>query len=368
MPRGARAHRTVPSARLPGMGDTMEAYRIVEWEHPPQLTEAPVPEPGPGQVLVEVAGNGLCHSDIGMARMPGAIGEAIGWKVPFTLGHEVGGRVAALGAGVTGFAEGDPVAVISPRSCGHCSWCVRGEDNNCRDSFAGRGYGMDGGLARYVLVHSARELVKLRTLDPTVAGPLTDAGATSYHAVRRALPRIRPGGTAVVIGAGGLGSYAVQHLRALTTAQVVAVDPVPARLDYAVELGADVTMEGVTHDTAGDILALTGEGADAVLDFVGIGSTILAGLRATRRGGAFALVGAGQGQLEGVSLFDVLPKDGEVFTFQAPTIADTLDVIALADSGRLRVDVDLFPLDRVAEAYEAMEAGTLRGRAVVTPT
>ncbi len=345
----------------------MKAYRIVAWQTPPELTEAAVPEPGPGQVVVEVAGNGLCHSDIGMAQMPGAMAEAVGWKVPFTLGHEVGGRVAVLGDGVTGFAEGDPVAVISPRSCGHCTWCVRGEDNNCRDSFAGRGYGMDGGLARYVLVSSARELVKLATLDPSVAGPLTDAGATSYHAVKRALHRIRPGGTAVVIGAGGLGGYAIQHLSTLTSARILAIDPVADRLTYASELGADETMEGVNGDTVGDVLALTGEGADAVFDFVGIGSTITAGLRSTRRGGAFALVGAGQGSLGDASLFDLLPKDGEVFTFQAPTIADTLDVIALADAGRIRVDVDLFPLDRVAEAYEAMESGTLRGRAVITP-
>ena len=345
----------------------MQAYRIVEWDHAPELVEAPVPEPGPGQVVVAVAGNGLCHSDALMSQMPGSIGEAIGWKVPFTLGHEIGGRVASLGAGVTGFTEGDPVAVISPSSCGHCTWCVRGEDNNCADSLVGRGYGRDGGLASYVLVSSARELVKLTTLDPVSAGPLTDAGATSYHAVKRALPRIRPGGTAVVIGAGGLGSYAVQHLVALTAARVVAVDPVAERLAYASELGAHVTMEGVDSKTAREILALTGDGADAVFDFVGIGPTIRAGLRSTRRGGVFGLVGAGQGQLGDINLYDALPKDGEVFTFQASTIADTLDVIALADSGRIRADVDLFPLDRVAEAYEAMEAGTLRGRAVVVP-
>jgi len=345
----------------------MKAYRVVEWEHPPELVDAPVPAPGPGQVVVAVAGNGLCHSDAMMSRMPAAIGESIGWQVPFTLGHEVGGRVASLGAGVTGLSEGDPVAVISPRSCGHCNRCVRGEDNNCAESLSGRGYGLDGGLASYVLVSSARELVKLATLDPVVAGPLTDAGATSYHAVKRALPRIRPGGTVVVLGAGGLGSYAVQHLLALTAARVVAVDPVPARLDYATELGAHVTIEGVTRDTVGQILALESDGADAVLDFVGIGPTIKAGLRSTRRGGVYGLVGAGLGDLGNAALYNVLPKDGEVFTFQAPTIADTLDVVALAEAGRIRSDVDLFPLDRVTEAYEAMEAGTLRGRAVVVP-
>ena len=348
------------------MGETMKAYRIVEWQHPPEMVEAPMPEPGPGQALVEVVGNGLCHSDIGMAQMPGAMAEAIGWRVPFTLGHEVGGRVAALGPGASGFSEGDPVAVISPHSCGTCGYCVRGQDNNCDHSVVGRGYGIDGGLARYVLVSSTRELVRLRTLDPVVAGPLTDAGATSYHAVRRALPRIRPGGTAVVIGAGGLGSYAVQHLLALTAADVVAVDIAPERLAYATELGAHATMEGVTGDTAADIQSLTGGGADAVFDFVGSDDTISQGMQALRKGGAFGLVGVGGGSLRG-QLYDVLPKDGELFTFQAPTIADTLDVIALADSGRIRVDVDLFPLDRVAEAYEKMEAGELRGRAVITP-
>ena len=213
-----------------------------------------------------------------------------------------------------------------------------------------------------MLVHSTRELVRLNGLDPVVAGPLTDAGATSYHAVRRALRRIHPGGTTVVIGAGGLGSYAIQYLGLLTGTRVVAVDVVPARLAYATELGAHVTMEGTTPDTAGDILALTGgEGADAVFDFVGIDATIATSLQITRSGGAYALVGAGMGQIQG-TLMNLLPKDGEVFTFQAPTIADTLDVFALADAGRIRVDVDVFPLDRVAEAYEAMEAGTLRAR------
>jgi propanol-preferring alcohol dehydrogenase len=123
----------------------------------------------------------------------------------------------------------------------------------------------------------------------------------------------------------------------------------------------------VTRDTVGQILALESDGADAVLDFVGIGPTIKAGLRSTRKGGVYGLVGAGLGDLGNAALYNVLPKDGEVFTFQAPTIADTLDVVALAEAGRIRSDVDLFPLDRVTEAYEAMEAGTLRGRAVVVP-
>ena len=345
---------------------SMRAFRIVEWQSPPVLTTAPIPSPGPGEVLVEVAGNGLCHSDVGMAQAPGELMELLGWRVPFTLGHEVGGRVAELGPGATGFSVGDAVAVVSPHSCGACDWCHRGLENLCDDSIVGRGYGIDGGLARYVLVSSTRELVPLRSLDPMIAGPLTDAGATSIHAVKRVAPRVRPDGTVVVLGAGGLGSFAVQFLRALTDARVIAVDVSAERRAYALEIGADVAIEGVGDTTAAELLELTGGGADAVLDFVGIDATINTGLRATRRMGSYGLIGAAQGRST-TPLYDALPKDGEAFTFQASTIADVLDAVELAESGRVRVDVDLFPLDRVAEAYEAMERGELRGRAVVVP-
>ncbi len=337
----------------------MTAYRIVSWGRPPQLTSAPVPEPGPGEVLVEVAGNGLCHSDVDMAAMPAEIAEALGWSLPFTLGHEVGGRIAALGAGVEGFAVGEAVALVSPASCGTCPACLRGQDSACPNGLAGRGYGRDGGLARYVVAPAPRGLVRLARLDPLVAGPLTDAGATSHHAVSRVLSRLDEESTAVVIGAGGLGAFAVQLLRALSPARVVAVDPNPARRAVAVELGA--------HEAAPTPADAVAPGsAAAVLDLVGTDDTILAGLAAVRPYGAFGLVGAAGGRLRR-SWFGTLPRDGEVFTFQGSNIADVEAVVALAEAGRIRSEVDVFPLARVAEAYEALARGELRGRAVVIP-
>ncbi|MFF4827271.1 alcohol dehydrogenase catalytic domain-containing protein [Streptomyces sp. NPDC001312] len=199
--------------------------------------------------------------------------------MPFTLGHETAGYIAELGPGVTGFTSGDAVALVSPASCGTCSFCVRGQDNNCPNAPAGRGFGRDGGLAEYVLVDDLRALLPLHGLDPRTAGPLTDAGATSYHAVRRAVPRIRPGGTAVVIGAGGLGAFAVQYLRLLTGANVIAVDTDQARLRLTHELGAHNTLVGTDEQTSDQIRALTdGYGADAVLDFVGVDATIASGI------------------------------------------------------------------------------------------
>lgn len=338
------------------MPQTMSAYRIVAWEHAPELVEVPVPEPGEGEVLVEVAGNGLCHSDATMALMPGALGEALGWNMPFTLGHEVGGHIAALGDEVSGVVVGDAVALVSPSSCGVCELCRSGRESACADGLVGRGYGRDGGLARYVLARAPRDIIKLSSLDPLLAAPLTDAGATTHHAVSRVLPKLGEGSTAVVIGVGGLGAFAVQLLRALTPAHVVAVDSNLARLELAGELGA--------HDVLDDVRRLPR--ADVVLDIVGTDATIIAGLGATRPYGSFALIGASGGTYPR-PWFNGLPRDVDVFTFQGSNIADAQAVIALAEAGRITSLVDVFPLERVAEAYEVLEAGELRGRAVVTP-
>ncbi len=348
--------------------ELMAAYRIVRWGEPPVVTEAPVPDPGPGEVRVRVAGNGLCHSDIGMAAMPGSIGESLGWRLPFTLGHEVGGWVDALGPGVADLAEGDPVALVSPHSCGECAFCVRGQDSACPHGLAGRGYGRDGGLATYVVAAAPREVVRLDTLDPVVAGPLMDAGATSYHAVRRVLPRLVPGSTAVVLGVGGLGGFAVQFLRALSPAQIVAVDSNPARLRSATDLGAHATVAGVDEGTAATLREQTaGAGAQLVLDFVGVDATIAVGLASVRSYGAFGLVGAGGGTFRR-PWFGGLPREADVFTFQGSSIADAHEVVRLAEAGLVTSEVDLFAWDDVEIAYDKLVRGNLRGQAVVIPS
>ena len=345
----------------------MMAYRLVAWERPPEPVEVEVPRPRAGELLVRVAGNGLCHSDIAMGQIPAAIGVDLSWQMPFTLGHEIGGWVDELGAGVTELASGDPVALVSPSSCGACSWCIRGQDSACPHGGVGRGYGRDGGLAPYVLVDSARAVIKLGPLDPMVAGPLTDAGATSYHAVRRVLPKLVPGSTAVVIGAGGLGSFAVQLLAGLSPARVLAVDISRDRRDFAREMGAHDVLTGVDDSTTQQLLDLTqGAGAEAVLDFVGIDATIATGLASVRRAGAFALVGAGGGTFRR-PWFGGLPNEADVFCFQGSSISDARDVLALAAGGLLRIEIDVFPFSRVQEAYEQLDTGRLRGRAVVTP-
>ena len=145
----------------------MRAYRMTAWGQSPALVEAPVPVAGPGQVVVRVAACGLCHSDLAMMAMPAVVGEALGWDIAFTLGHETAGWVHEVGDDVAGLTIGDAVAVASPASCGACRWCLEGRENACSEGLVGRGYGRDGGLAELVLVVVGDDIAVVR-VDDTV--------------------------------------------------------------------------------------------------------------------------------------------------------------------------------------------------------
>ena len=349
------------------MSDPMRAFRIVEWQKPPELVEIPIPEPGPGQVRIKVAGNGLCQSDLHMSHVPSGM-EHMGWRVPFTLGHEVGGWVDALGAGVSGWRDGQPVALVSTRSCGACLECDAGYGNACTMNQVGRGYGMDGGLAEYVLLEDTRPLIALDRLEPRHAGPYTDAGTTSYHAVRRVRDKLDPGRTALVIGAGGLGGFAIQYVKILTEARLIVVDVAADKLERARSLGADECLDGTREDLVAEILALTeGRGCDAVLDFVGTDATIATSIAALAKLATYALVGAGQGQLQGSLMGAIAGKNAEIISFIGGTDQDTREAIALGDQGLLQSEVEFYTLDEAPTAFQKLEAGEITGRAIITP-
>ncbi len=346
----------------------MKAFQITEWTKPPALVEVPRPEPGPGQLLIKVAGCGLCHSDLHMMHMPAEIGEGIGWTVPFTLGHEVGGWIERYGAGISGLEVGTPVALVSIRSCGTCRTCRQGYDNVCDLGVVGRGYGMDGGLADYVLLENDRPILPLHSLDPTLAGPLTDAAATTYHGFDRVRSKLTADATVLVIGAGGLGSFGVQYVKALTGARLIVADVLEDKLRRAKDYGADAVIDSSKTDLVREVLALTEkDGCQAVMDFVGNDETLVAGLRCLSKLGTLAIIGAGGGVYKHDLRGPLADKEADVFAYTGSTIEDTRTVLKLAEQGMIRNEVEIFPLDHVEEAYARLEAGTLDGRAVVRP-
>lgn len=350
------------------MKKTMRAFRMLRWQEPPSLVEIDRPEPGPGEIRIKVAGNGVCQSDLHMPHLPAVMEKFLGWKMPFTLGHEVGGWIDAWGDGVVGLEEGQPVAVVSTRSCGHCLECDAGFDNACEWNKLGRGYGMNGGIADYMIVESTRPILPLEKLDPKLAGPLTDAGSTSFHGVRRVTDRLGPGRTAFVIGAGGLGSFAIQYLKILTKARIVVADVAADKRARALELGADACLDGGAENVAAELLKETeGRGADAVLDFVGTTATIATSIASLAKLGRYALIGAGEGKLEMPLMGALAGKGASICSFVGGTAEDTRSAIELAEQGLLRNDVELFDIADSAKAFEKLAAGKLAGRAVIVP-
>jgi propanol-preferring alcohol dehydrogenase len=346
----------------------MRAVRFVDWKHDPEVIEVADPEPGPGQVRVRIGGAGACHSDVHLLHDFEA--GLLPWGPPFTLGHENAGWVDALGPGASGVEVGEAVAVYGPWGCGRCHRCAQGLENYCVHQaslpVAGGGLGADGGMAEYMLVPHARYLVPIGDLRPTDAAPLTDAGLTPYHAVKRSLPLLLPGSTAVVVGVGGLGHMAVQILEALSPARVVAVDRNADALKLAADVGASETLP-MDDRAAAEIRRLTGDvGADLVLDFVGTDATLAVGVAAARSLGHLTIVGIGGGSLP-VGFFSV-PYELSVATTYWGSLPELREVIDLARAGKIGARVETFGLDDAPRVYASLREGTLRGRAVMVPT
>lgn len=348
------------------LAEGMRAYRLTGWGKRGELVEATVPEPRAGEVLLQVTAAGACHSDLHLMDWPEGL---LPWKVPFTLGHENAGRVAAVGAGVTGVKTGDNVLVYGSWGCGACHPCRLGRENYCERAASipamGGGLGRDGGMAEYMLVPSSRLLVPIGDLDPVQAAPLADAALTPYRAIRSATEQLVPGSWAVVIGIGGLGHMAIQLLKATTGARIIAVDTNAARLETARALGADAVV--MSDAGAADAIKkiADGIGANVVLDMVGSEQTLQAAAKALRAEGKLVIVGLAGGALP-VSFFGI-PYGAQVATSYWGTLPELMELVSLARAGKLRVETEVFSLDRAAEAYDKLRRGEVRGRAVIVP-
>jgi propanol-preferring alcohol dehydrogenase len=333
----------------------------------PSVEDVPKPTPGPGEVLLKIAGAGACHSDIAIydtfdADMPGA------QKPPFVLGHENSGWIEEVGPGVEGFTVGDAYLVYGPVGCGRCPECSRGQDTYCRNAdkvgYMGMGLGRDGGMAEY-MVAPARNLVPLGDSDPIDAAPLSDAGLTPYHAIKLALPKLNHGGaTALVIGLGGLGQLAVQILKNLTGATVIATDMKEEAMAQAEAAGA-VTVPG-GPDQVARIRELTGGlGVDAVFDFVGVKPTVETSMASVAKRGRVTIVGIAGGTFEWS--FFVNPYEAELTNTYWGTIEELHELVAMYRAGHLKPEIHRFSMDDALEAYRQLQAGEISGRAVVVP-
>lgn len=333
---------------------TMRAFRLLAGGEPAQLCDVPRPTMAPGDVLVAVGAAGLCRTDLALqaGRHDGAA------LAPFTLGHEIAGRVVEIGPGVDPALDGTRVLVSAMYYCGDCDMCARGAHSVCRRiGVRGYGVGIDGGVADFVLVR-ARHVVSIGALDYAVAAPLADAASTTYHAVRSVRDVLVPGTTAVVIGVGGLGAFAVQWLVQLPGVQILAVDTDEDKLSLATALGAHEAVD----PGAASLAALARE-VDVVLDLVGTDETLATGLALIRGGGRLVVAGISGGRVQ--IGWDVLPRNGQFINTRGYDRHDLVDVVRLAGLAAVRVPHECYEFADVTRALADLAAGRVVGRAVL---
>jgi alcohol dehydrogenase, propanol-preferring len=350
----------------------MRAARMYGYNEPLRLEEIPVPDIGPDDVLVKVAATGMCRSDCQLLEgyFP------LSTEFPITPGHEVAGRIAAVGAAVpsaAGLAEGDLVVVNPNWGDGTCRQCREGNEQICGNGQMA-GFGPPGGFAEYMPV-GYRHVIKVPAGVDQAAetlAPLTDAGLTPYRGMKklRDAGRVGAGRTVVVSGIGGLGSYGVQYARLLAGgATVVAFARSDEKLALAKENGAHhgVNTRDKTPEQVADALEdVTGRrDADAILDCSGAEESLALGAAVLAREGALACVGL-MGQKV---VLPLLPFTNGEKTYMGSfwgNYDDLAEVLALAGEGLIKHTVTRVSLDDVNENLEALARGDIVGRMVIT--
>jgi NAD+-dependent secondary alcohol dehydrogenase Adh1 len=341
----------------------MKAVRLHGYHQQPVIDEVPEPTvSGPHDVVVKVGGAGVCRTDLHIIE--GQWAEAMGVGLPYILGHENAGWVHEVGSAVTNVAVGDTVILHPTPTCGLCRACRAGNDMHCIASEF-PGLSRDGGMAEYLLT-SARACVKLDpSTQPQDVAALADAGITAYHAVRKALPLLYPGTTCVVIGAGGLGHIGIQCLSALTAANIIVVDRNANALKLAEQLGAQHTVvsDGGQVDAVKDLTG--GDGAEVVLDFVAEQGAENDGFAMTRRAGSYFVIGYG-GTLT-IPTLDVISTERNIIGNIVGTYNELAELMVLAEAGKVTLHTRAYPLDAAVDAIDDLDAGRVRGRAILVP-
>ncbi len=313
------------------------------------LQEAPTPEPGPNQVLIKIRASGMCYTDVHQAR-----GEIPG-PFPRTLGHEPVGEIDAIGAGVTARKVNDRVGVPwLQSSCGRCEWCFRGKAMFCADML-GTSMQLAGGHAEYMLAHADATMLIPEGLSFEQAAPIFCAGYTVWSGLRWAAPQ--PGDRVAVLGIGGLGHLAVQYAKA-GGFHTIAVSHSPDKDQLIRELGADE----IVRDGAG--LAAAG-GADIVLGTSNSTAATADAIRGLRPDGRLVIMGVEAKPLA-VSPFDLLMRRIKIIGSQQNGREYLHEALAIAASGKVRVATETYQLDEIGKAYERVEKGQVRFRAVIT--
>ncbi len=327
-----------------------------------KIEEVDVPKPGPGEVLVKVAANGLCHTDVTYyeAKIPEKMRI-----YPLILGHEPAGKVVALGEGTAGVAEGDSVLLPPVYGCGECDYCQAGLDNLCRTAVF-IGASRNGTYAQYVSM-PAKFLFKMaQSVDLERACIAADSVSTVYYALKERVG-LKKGESVAVFGCGGLGLAALNVARELGAAKLYAVDIRDESLEAAKKIGAETINSKDKEKIYKELKSLSGDGIRIAVDCVGYGATILEAFNTVCRGGDVAVIGFTLDKLS-VPTGNFMGLQKRIGGSWACPTRLYPEVVELIERGGIDFNVlvsKFYNLEEVEQAFQDLEDGKIVGRAVV---
>lgn len=338
-----------------GSASHMRAMVLSEWGGDFVAASLPRPAPGAGEVRVRVV---ACGAGLTLQNVRAGL---LGGETPRIMGHELGGVVDALGAGVTGWRPGDRVTASFNLICGRCRWCTSGREPLCESHRGYIGAAIDGAFAEYVVVPARNLVVVPEGVDLRLAGVISDAVATPYHAARERA-RVVPGQRVAVLGGGGgVGVHMVEMARAFG-ADVIAVESDPAKRARLEELG----LRASAATDAGALIADAGGELDVVFDTVSSTETFALGVQSLGRGGIHVLIGARRDVLGGLDSIDMIDKEKSVMASRNVTRAEIERTLDLVAAGRVPVHIGAsYPLERLDDAFAAIAGNEVFGRIVV---
>jgi len=340
------------------MASRMKAAVVHAFGKPLRIEDVPIPAPGQDEVLIKLVANGVCHTDLHAAQGDWPVKPTL----PFIPGHEGVGVVAALGPGVTGLKEGDPVGLAWLHdACGECEYCRTGWDALC-PAQRNSGYSVNGSFAEYA-VGSAAYVGRLpRNVDFAELAPILCAGVTTYKGIKET--EAKPGEWIAISGVGGLGQMAIQYAKAMGL-HVAAIDVTEEKLALARASGADLTVDATRADAVVQIVKQTGGGVHGALVTAVSPPAFSQAIQMLRRKGTVALVGLPPGDFK-TPIFDVVLGRKTIRGSIVGSRQDLAEAIAFAAEGKVRSHIHKTRLEEINTVFENMKAGRIDGRMVIT--
>ena len=348
----------------------MKSYCIKEYGAPLEKVEMATPLPKGDEILVEVSGCGVCHSDIHILDGYFDLGEDKKadlsgiHQLPFTLGHEIAGTVTALGSSASGVREGDQVVVYPWIGCGECNYCQLGQEQLCSRP-RNLGINLPGGYSTHVLVPHARYMMAIGDTPSELAATYACSGLTAYGALKKLKPKAE-GKSLVIIGAGGVGLAGVTIAKAMMQTEIIVVDINSEKRQVALDVGAQYVVDPSETDARKQLYKLTG-GVSAVVDFVGSYNTVQFAFGALGTGGQLVVVGLFGGAANlSVPMFPL--KSLTVMGSYVGSLEDMRELMDMVVAGKVAaLPVSKRPLEQADVTLRDLANGNIIGRVVLVP-